>query len=170
MESGVLWITGLPNSGKTTIASLLQEEAHGIGLSTIWLDGDVLRRILPVDVGFSEVERRSLAHFYADLAGSISEQGHIVVISTVSLFHELHASNRANIRRYFEVLVQASSETRHVRDHRGIYRQGLHIVGADVPAEIPEDPDMVVVNDVGADPRWLAQTVLRAFMAGWARS
>ena len=87
----VIWITGLSGSGKTTLAKALQKELPG----SILLDGDELREALgSANHGFDVESRKKLAKTYARLAGLLARQGFIVLVATISLFHDLHAWNR----------------------------------------------------------------------------
>ena len=92
--SGVVWVTGLPNSGKSTIADLVSVILRNSGVHPVRLDGDCLRKVLPPIFGYAPADRRALALFYAGLASELSRQGHLVIVSTVSLFHEVHEWNR----------------------------------------------------------------------------
>lgn len=108
--SGVIWITGLSGAGKTTVAALVRKELADAGRACVHLDGDQMRAILPVEVGYAEHERRRLAMFYARLARNIAEQGNLVICSTISLFREVHAWNRANIDGYYEIWLRVPAE------------------------------------------------------------
>ena len=86
----VIWITGLSGSGKTTLSKLLIEELKAQSKSCIHIDGDEIRSVLSADArGASNVERRirvELGLRYSKLANLLSKQGHVVVVSTISLF------------------------------------------------------------------------------------
>jgi cytidine diphosphoramidate kinase len=109
-SSGVVWITGLSGSGKTTVATLVKKGLADLGKACVHLDGDHMRSILPVTVGYAEHERRRLAMFYAQLAGEIAEQGNLVVCSTISLFRKIHTWNRENIDNYYEIWLRVPAE------------------------------------------------------------
>lgn len=162
MTPGVIWLTGLPNSGKTTIAARVTEILLDKGMRPIHLDGDMLRSVLPPVFGHTERDRRSLSLFYGRLAHVLVGQGHLVVFSTVSLFHAVHDWNRAHIAPYVEVLVTASESHRLARDDRGVL-DGDNVVGVDIVPEFPLEPHIVLANE-GGDPRGLAQLVVEQFL------
>lgn len=119
-SGGVIWITGLSGVGKTTVAALVRERFARTGQLPVLLDGDRIRQVMPEPPGFGEADRRRLAHVYAGLAREFSAQGHLVVCATVSLFHAVHAWNRAHLPRYLEVWLRAPVEElrrRGVRPH-----------------------------------------------------
>jgi adenylylsulfate kinase-like enzyme len=71
-----------------------------------------------------------------------------VICATISLYHEVHAWNRRNIAKYFEVLLDAPLDELARRDFPGIYRNGRvdDVVGVGLAAEFPTTPDLVVPN------------------------
>jgi len=82
----------------------------------------------------------------------LAEQGFDIVCSTISLFHDVQRWNRKNIPRYNEIFVRVPLEELQRRDTKGIYlaagdRRPANIVGLDIPAEIPEAPDLILDND-----------------------
>jgi adenylylsulfate kinase-like enzyme len=162
---GVVWITGLPRVGKSTIAGCVARALRDVG-SVVTLDGDRLRELLPGDVGYSRDERRALAGFYARLACHLAAQEHHVVVATVSLFHEVHAWNRAHAPNYLEVLVRAERAASLQWDDRGIYHAATDVMGRDIEPEFPLAPDLTVTNGPGVDPQVLADLVV----AGYAPS
>jgi cytidine diphosphoramidate kinase len=144
-----VWVTGLSGAGKSTVASALNERLTAKGVRPVLLDGDSLRAILPVRMGYEQAERRKLALYYAGLARELAQQGHLVICSTVSLFHEVHEWNRRNIARYLEVWLRVPVPELRARGHRDhLYRtRGVEqVVGVDTEAEFPIRPDIVVSN------------------------
>jgi adenylylsulfate kinase-like enzyme len=157
-KGGVVWVTGLSGAGKSTVAAALKDRLVATGVKPVLLDGDCLRAILPVTLGHEPEERRSLAMFYARLARELAAQGHLVICSTVSLFHEVHAWNRLNIPRYLEVWLRVPVTALRDRGRRAeLYQHnggaggaaagvGGQVVGVDTVAEFPLQPDVVISN------------------------
>lgn len=138
----VIWITGLSGSGKTTLARALQASLPG----SILLDGDELREALgSADSGFDRDSRLRLASSYSRLAALLARQGFTVIVATISLFHEIHAWNRANMPGYLEVFLDVPLATRQSRDPKGLYaeerkRQISQMAGSEVEVDFPREP------------------------------
>lgn len=101
----VIWITGLPGSGKSTLAHSLKSLLTSQRIYCIVLDGDDLRVALEATGEYERDMRIALAKKYSRLAKLISDQGIRVIVSTVSLFHEVHLFNRQTIPNYLEVFL-----------------------------------------------------------------
>jgi glutamine kinase len=144
----VFWITGLSAAGKTSIGRALSDNLREAGYPVIFLDGDTLRAVSN-DLGYSAMNRRAAAMRNGRLCRMLAEQGFDVVCSTISLFHEVQQWNRDNIPKYHEILVRAPIEELKRRDTKGVYSGSdpANIVGLDIPAELPEAPDLVLEND-----------------------
>jgi cytidine diphosphoramidate kinase len=144
----VIWITGLSAAGKSTVAAKLASQLKGNGIPAVVLDGNEMREALGVVGGFDSCSRRRLGLTYGRLCKMLSGQGHTVICATISLYHEVHAWNRRNIAKYFEVLLDAPLDELARRDFRGIYRNGRSgdVVGIGLAAEFPTTPDLVVPN------------------------
>lgn len=151
----VFWITGLSGAGKSTVAVRLQARLRAIGRPAMLIDGDRMRAILGAE-GLGSPDRRRLGGIYAALARETALQGLDVVCATMSLFHDLHDWNRANIPRYREIYLRTQLATRRTRDPKGLYRAAATGAAGDMPGldagfEEPRAPDLVIDNDV-ADP------------------
>lgn len=148
MQTGrVIWITGLSGSGKTTLARALQANLRG----SILLDGDELREALgSASHGFDKDSRLRLAKIYAQLAGLLAKQDFIVIVATISLFHELHAWNRAHLPGYLEVFLDIPEEERRKRDPKGLYAANTPQM-ASLCAELPQNPHLRLNEQASID-------------------
>lgn len=167
MTGSVIWITGPSGAGKTTVANALVPMLIAQGHKVFHLDGDAVRATLPKKMaGYSRDERLALAAHYVGLALIAYEQGFCVVVSTVSLFKEIHARNRQIFRHYLEVLLSAPSNILRQRDIKGVYDQAgsVPIVGVDIPADLPSGSDVIIIQNHGVTSiEDCANIVLRAF-------
>ena len=154
----VFWITGLSGAGKTTVGRELWRRLLAAGHSVVFLDGDALRATIAEDLDHTADNRRRSAMRNARLCELLSGQGTEVVCATISLFHEVQRWNRENIPGYREIYLRVPIDELRRRDNKGIYAAGRRgdardIVGVDVPAEVPEAPDLMLDNygalDVG---------------------
>jgi len=99
------------------------------------------------------------------LCRMLAEQGCDIVCSTISLFHDVHRWNRENIPRYHEIFIRVPLEELKRRDTKGLYAAAAdgwatNIVGLDIPAEMPEAPDVILDNDTSLDPEQAARMIL----------
>ena len=127
------------------------EAAKPSGRPVIFLDGDELRAAIAEDLGHSAANRRQSAMRNARLCRLLAAQGADVVCATISLFHEVQRWNRENIPGYREIYLRVPLDELRRRDSKGIYAAGQRgdtqdIVGLDVPAEVPEAPELVLDN------------------------
>lgn len=142
----VVWLTGLPCSGKTTVAHELATLLRKDHASCLVLDGDELRTAIAEDLGYGLDDRRRCAWRYARLAVLLARQGSRVVVATVSPFEEVRAWVRAGAADYFEVFLRVPRAIRHARDQRGIYGRP-EVVGEDLPFTPPRAPDLTIDDD-----------------------
>jgi cytidine diphosphoramidate kinase len=164
---GVIWITGLAQAGKTTTARTLAAALKTRGRRPVLLDGDAMRVVLD-DFGYAADARRRLAFTYARLAREISTQGFLVVVATISLFHDVHEWNRRNIENYFEVFLEAPLEWLSARNGAGVYAQseGQPLVGVDVEPEWPVAPDLRICANDGLTPDRISELILGGLRKG----
>lgn len=161
----VYWITGLSGSGKTTLSSLLANHLRSLGQSVILLDGDELREVMGAVSGHDRESRMALARRYGKLCRLLASQGVTVVISTISLFHEIHAWNRANIPGYREIFLDVPLEELKRRDPKKIYERAergelTNVAGVDLEIEKPLNPDLILTFDPDKGPQELMKELL----------
>jgi glutamine kinase len=147
----VFWITGLSGAGKTTVGRELCSRLRATGRPVSFLDGDALRAAIAEELGHSIADRQLSAMRNARLCRLLAEQGADVVCATISLFHEVQRWNRENIPGYREIYLRVPIHELRRRDSKGIYAgaqrgDACDVVGLDVPAEVPEAPDLVLDN------------------------
>src|SRR5438445_8190908 len=122
----VVWLTGPPAAGKTTLARLLERELRARGRRVEVLDGDEVRATMSRDLGFSRRDRHENVRRVAEAAAAHSRAGAVVIVALVSP----HAPARHRARRrigdmFVEVHVRAPLEARIRRDPKGQYARAL---------------------------------------------
>jgi len=160
-----IWFTGLPSSGKTTLANLLEQSLHAEGKHTYLLDGDNVRHGLCRDLGFTEAERVENMRRVAEVAKLMVDAGLVVLVSFISPFKRERSMARAMFAddEFTEVFVDAPLEECERRDVKGLYakaRAGTvkDLTGVDSPYERPETPD-IIVSTVGISPQACASEI-----------
>ena len=146
----VLWFTGLPASGKTTVASMVKERLLALGRRVELLDGDTLRRDLDPEIGFSPEDRAIHIRRVAYVSELLARNGVAVLVCLVSPYIRVRASARELIGdKFIEVYVKCSLETCIGRDPKGLYKRALageipNMTGIGDPYEEPPDPEVEV--------------------------
>lgn len=148
----VLWFTGLPGSGKTTIASRVASILRNRGYRVELLDGDWARQTVSAGSGFTREERTAHLKRIAWIARLLARNGVIVLCSFVSPYREARKAVRDIVEEevpFKEIYVYCPLEECIRRDPKGLYKKALrgeikHFTGISDPYEPPENPDLVL--------------------------
>ena len=168
----VVWLTGLSGAGKTSIAVELELALRTRGHALVRLDGDVLRKGLCHDLGFTPEDRAENIRRAAEVCGLLLDAGQIVLAAFISPFAAERSQARALIEqhgRFIEVFVDTPMAVAEQRDVKGLYRRARqgqipHFTGIGSPYEPPASPDLHI-RTVGETPAQSAARVL-AFLLG----
>jgi bifunctional enzyme CysN/CysC len=145
----VVWLTGLPGSGKSTIADDVERRLFERGVRSFTLDGDTVRSTLSEDLGFTPDDRRENVRRVARVAELMLDAGLVVLVSLVSPFRadrEL-ARERFAADDFIEVFVDTPLEVCEQRDPKGLYARARaagtsHMTGVGQVYEAPESPEL----------------------------
>lgn len=156
-QKGVtLWMTGLSGSGKSTIATLLEDQLVMLhGKSVYRLDGDNIRTGLNRDLGFSTADRAESVRRVGELACLFNDAGTVTIVSLISPYREDRDAVRKRHEeqglRFIEVFMDVPLTVVQDRDPKGLYKKvaaGLikGFTGVDDPYEAPEHAELVIKN------------------------
>jgi len=150
----VIWLTGLSGAGKTTIATALERHLFDAGQHTYLLDGDILRRGLCNDLGFSATDRHENIRRAAEVAVILADAGCIVIAAFISPVREDRDRIRSLLSagRFIEVFVNAPLDVCEKRDVKGLYakaraNQIKEFTGISSPYEPPTNPEIELRTD-----------------------
>jgi adenylylsulfate kinase len=147
VSGGVVWVDGLPSSGKSTLAARLVARLRELGRPALLLDGDDVRRALDPPPGFDDQGRRAFYGTLARLAALAAGQGLVAVVAATSS----RRAHRDEARRLWpgllEVFVDVPPEECERRDAKGLYARARRgevsaLPGVGEPFERPEAPEV----------------------------
>jgi adenylylsulfate kinase len=175
-----IWLTGLPASGKTTLARALRRKLAQDGVSAVLLDSDELRRLITPNATYAPAERDWFYSRLVELAAWLADSGENVIVAATGSLSCYRDAARARLGpRFAEIWTRCPAEVCRARDRKGLYSgadAGLihHLPGADAPYEAPRAPEVIVDTD-RMSPEAAAEKVLgqlsfvrRAAVAGSA--
>ncbi|KUF25703.1 adenylyl-sulfate kinase [Bacillus sp. G1(2015b)] len=149
--SGIIWLTGLSGSGKSTIANAAARELFEQGYQVTVLDGDNVRHGLNKDLGFSDDDRKENIRRIGEVAKLFVEQGTIVITAFISPFQEDRHIVRQLVEdgEFHEVFVKCDLNVCEERDPKGLYKKARNgeipfFTGIDSPYEEPASPELVL--------------------------
>ena len=149
-EGGVIWICGLAGVGKTTLANDVVRLMRAAHPNVTQLDGDAFRKRHMPQAGYQRDDRLVVANAMSNAAWHRAHKGSLCVVSTISLFTDIHHKNRASAAamQLPFVLSFLSASTTLLQARRGaLMRDAINVVGIDVLAEMPDAPDHKFTND-----------------------
>ena len=175
-RGGLVWFTGLPGAGKSTIASAVEAELYRRGRATYLLDGDNLRHGLCSDLGFSAEDRRENLRRVAEVAALMVDAGLFVLAAFVSPSAEDRArvAGRLGADHWLEVHVATPLEVCEARDPKGHYakaRRGelANFTGVSAPYDAPATADLRI-DTAEITPAQVAGSVVAVMAArGWLK-
>jgi len=163
-----IFFTGLSGSGKSTVANVLLARFREMGGRPVTLlDGDVVRKNLSSELGFSREHRNLNVRRIGYVASEITKNGGIAICAPIAPYRGIRAENRALIEHYggfVEVHVKTPLEVCESRDRKGLYAKARagqikEFTGIDDPYEEPIDPE-VAIDTSDLSPMEAAQEVL----------
>lgn len=150
-RSGVIWFTGLPASGKSTIAHLLESELYKLNVRAYVLDGDNVRHGLNSDLGFSREDRKENIRRVAEVARLLYDAGLIVICAFITPFEDDREYVREKFKNdnFVEVYTMCDLKTCEKRDKKGFYKKakdGLikYYTGVNSPFEEPQKSHLTI--------------------------
>jgi len=144
-----LWFTGLVCSGKSVLADALADDLKKRGMKVERLDGDIMRKSLTRDLGFSDEDRRRNIERVTFVAKLLTRNGVAVLASFISPFNDIREYSRNEIGTYILVYVKCPIEVCEQRDVKGMYAKARageikQFTGIDSPFEEPDKADIIV--------------------------
>jgi adenylylsulfate kinase len=143
-----LWLFGLSGAGKTTLANALADKLSTNKVKI--LDGDILRKGINNNLGFSSEDRFENARRTAEIAKLFIEDGYWVVVALITPFEVMRQNNRKILGEdYIEIFIDTPIALCEQRDPKGLYakvsqRQITNFTGIDAPFEIPQSSNLIV--------------------------
>ena len=151
MQGFCVWLTGLPCSGKSTIAQILKAMLEARGREVTLLDGDVVRTFISQGLGFSKEDRIKNIIRVGFIASEIVKHDGVVICALVSPYKMAREEVRSMVEegKFIEVYVNAPIEVCEMRDVKGYYKmakEGLikGFTGVDDPYEPPDNPEIEI--------------------------
>jgi len=152
-EGFAVWLTGLPASGKSTIARNLRKELAARGVNVAVLESDALRKILTPNPGYGDLEREAFYGAMAYIGRLLTGHGVSVIFDATANRRAYRDKARSEIPRFLEVHVDCPLPVCESRDPKGIYRRAREGKAPNVPGvqaeyEPPLRPDLVIRGDL----------------------
>jgi adenylylsulfate kinase len=146
----VLWFTGLPKSGKTEIAEIVQIllQQHSIQVELID-SGKIRSTPLGATLGFSKADRETNVRRHAVAANLLLKNGVLPIVSAISPYREIRDSIRKELPNYIEIFVNTPKDFCISRDTSGTWQKAIrgeitNFTGVSDPYQEPLDPEITL--------------------------
>ena len=144
-----IWITGLPASGKSTIARELTAQLETLGYTIEVLESDAVRQVLTPHPTYAQAERDLFYRALAFMGAKLVSHGITVIFDATANRRSYRDFARSLIPRFIEVAVECPLELAMQRDYKGTYLRGQHGESATVPGlqdpyEAPVNPEVAI--------------------------
>jgi adenylylsulfate kinase len=177
-QKGVtLWLTGLSASGKSTIATIVEERLIAAGHLAYRLDGDNIRHGLNKNLGFSPQDRTENICRIGEVAKLFTDVGVIVLASFISPYQKDRDAVRSMMSpgEFLEVYVKVSLAVAEHRDPKGLYKKARageikQFTGINDPYEPPVSPEIIVDTEASDPIKSATQIILYLEAGGYFRS
>jgi adenylylsulfate kinase len=174
MKGVTVWFTGLPCSGKTTLALKLNAELKKRGYHPEELDGDITRKYLSKGLGFSKEDRDENIRRVGFVCSLLTRQGAVTTAAFVSPYRSIRAEIRAMIGHFMEVYVKCNLDQCIARDVKGMYRKAIageikNFTGISDPYEEPEKPELTLETDKESEEDCLRKILAKMEELGYLR-
>ena len=151
-QAFAVWVTGLPASGKSTVARALAAQLDALGIQSAVLESDVLRPVFTPDARYQPEDRDAFYRQIAYVGALLTRHGVPVIFDATANLRSYRDHAREQIPQFLEVYVACPIEVCMARDPKGIYRKAqagsaTSVPGLQSPYEAPEHPDVVVRGD-----------------------
>ena len=148
----VLWFTGLPCSGKTTLSGIVAEELLLKGCGVKQFDGDILRVGVSRDLKYSKADRKQQVYRVTDMVSDFIHNGSVALVSLISPYRDHRNYARKKISSFIEMYVRCPLYVCESRDIKGMYRLARegkirYFTGVSAPYEEPRNPEIIVDTD-----------------------
>lgn len=153
MKGYTLWFTGLPSSGKSTLARMVEARLTHMGFHTEILDGDEVRLRLSKGLGFSKEDRDENIRRISYVANIITRCGGVAITCAISPYREIRDEARKEIGQFVEIYVKCPIEECIKRDVKGLYKKAIsgeipNFTGISDPYEEPLLPEVTLETDI----------------------
>lgn len=174
-QSGVLWLTGLSGSGKSTVATGVEQKLFKHGYLVSILDGDTVRSGLNSDLSFSREDRQENLRRVAEVASLFANTGHIVISTLISPHQEGRNFVQQIIKNNFHtVYIKADMDDCIERDPKGLYKKAMsgqieNFTGIGQSYEEPVNPELIIDtsrHDIEACQELLKDYIIENFCLG----
>ncbi|MCD6575176.1 adenylyl-sulfate kinase, partial [Candidatus Aerophobetes bacterium] len=148
----VLWFTGLSQAGKTTVANRVYDILKKKGVKLERLDGDIVRKSISADLGFTKEDRNENIRRVMRVAKLLSQNGTGIICSFISPYKKIRDEIRKEVNNFIEVFCNCPLEVCEKRDTKGLYKKARkgeiqHFTGISDPYEPPDNPEVELKTD-----------------------